>query len=162
MAIGRQKSSAMKMYVPKMWDNSRGVPPVSPVILIAEDDAATLAGWAAYVHDAGFSVVPASSFAEAHRLMSFVRPDVLVTDIRLGEYNGLQLVVQAGTLDPAPSVIVTSGFEDPVLAAEAARLGATFLGKPVQPAKLVALITEMVKGRSSANDGRARRAGPGA
>ncbi len=75
---------------------------VSHVVLIAEDDAATLAGWAAYVHDAGFSVVPASSFAEAHRLLPFVRPDVLVTDIRLGEYNGLQLVVQAGTLRPRP------------------------------------------------------------
>jgi len=83
------------------------------------------------------------------RLMPFVRPDVLVTDIRLGKYNGLQLAVQAGTLDPAPSVIVTSGYEDPVLAAEAARLGATFLRKPVQPANLVALITQMVKGRSS-------------
>jgi DNA-binding NtrC family response regulator len=152
----------MKAVVPKMWDNSRGAQPVSPVVLIAEDDAATLAGWAAYVHDAGFSVVPASSFAEAHRLMSFVRPDVLVTDIRLGEYNGLQLAVQAGTLDPAPSVIVTSGYDDPVLAAEAARLGATFLRKPVQPADLVALITEMVKGRSSANDGGPSRAAPGA
>ena len=120
---------------------------MSHVVLIAEDDAATLAGWSAYVRDAGFSVVPASSFAEAHRLMSFVRPDVLVTDIRLGEYNGLQLVVQAGTLHPAPSVIVTSGYEDPVLAAEAERLGATFLRKPVQPADLLSLISEMVKSR---------------
>jgi DNA-binding NtrC family response regulator len=131
----------------KMWDNGTGAQGVSYVVLIAEDDAATLAGWAAYVHDAGFSVVPTSGFADAHRLMAFVRPDVLVTDIRLGEYNGLQLAVQAGTLDPAPSVIVTSGYEDPVLVAEAARLGATFLLKPVQPSRLVALISEMVKTR---------------
>ena len=130
-----------------MWDNGPGAKPVSQVVLIAEDDAATLAGWAAYVHDAGFSVVPASSFAEAHRLMSFVRPAVLITDIRLGEYNGLQLVVQAGTLDPVPSVIVTSGYGDPVLVAEAERLGAIFLLKPVQPSRLVALISEMVKAR---------------
>jgi DNA-binding NtrC family response regulator len=142
MVVGGQKSSGMKM-----WDNDTGAQGVPHVVLIAEDDAATLAGWAAYVHDAGFSVVPASSFAEAHRLMSFVRPDILVTDIRLGEYNGLQLVVQAGTLDPAPSVIVTSGYEDPVLAAEAERLGATFLRKPVRPAELMALIAGMVKAR---------------
>jgi DNA-binding NtrC family response regulator len=135
------------MCVLKMWDNDTGARGVSHVVLIAEDDAATLAGWAAYIHDAGFSVVPASSFAEAHRLIAFVRPDVLVTDIRLGEYNGLQLVVQAGTLGPAPSVIVTSGFEDPVLVAEAERLGAIFLLKPVQPSRLVALISEMVKTR---------------
>ena len=131
----------------KMWDNNGGAQGLPHLVLIAEDDAATLAGWATYVHGAGFSVVPASSFAEAHRLLPFVRPDVLVTDIRLGEYNGLQLAVQAATLDPAPSVIVTSGFEDPVLVAEAARLGATFLLKPVQPSRLVALISEMVKAR---------------
>ena len=131
----------------EMWDNGSGVQPLPHVVLIAEDDAATLAGWAAYVRDAGFSAVPAASFAEAHRLMAFVRPDVLVTDIRLGEYNGLQLVVQAGTLDPAPGVIVTSGYEDPVLVAEAGRLGATFLLTPVQPSRLVALISELVKKR---------------
>jgi len=130
-----------------MWNNGTGGYGVPHIVLIVEDDAATLAGWAAYVHAAGFSVVPLSSFAEAHRLLPFARPDVLVTDIRLGEYNGLQLAVQAGTLDPAPSVIVTSGYEDPVLVAEAARLGATFLLKPVQPSRLVALIFEMVKTR---------------
>ena len=130
-----------------MWNNGTGGYGVPHIVLIVEDDAATLAGWAAYVHAAGFSVVPLSSFAEAHRLLPFARPDVLVTDIRLGEYNGLQLAVQAGTLDPAPSVIVTSGYEDPVLVAEAARLGATFLLKPVQPSRLVVLISEMVKTR---------------
>jgi two-component system response regulator FixJ len=128
-----------------MWNNGTGGYGVPHIVLIVEDDAATLAGWAAYVHAAGFSVVPLSSFAEAHRLLPFARPDVLVTDIRLGEYNGLQLVVQAGTLDPPPFVIVTSGFDDPVLAAEAERMGATFLRKPVEPEQLIALISGMVK-----------------
>jgi two-component system response regulator RegA len=118
---------------------------VPHIVLIAEDDAATLAGMAAYVHAAGFSVVPVPSFSEARHLMPFVRPDVVVADVRLGEYNGLQLVVQAGSLDPPPAVIVTSGFEDPVLVAEAERMGAIFLLKPIDPAGLVALIFKMVK-----------------
>jgi two-component system, NtrC family, response regulator AtoC len=130
-----------------MWNNEAGEQLVAHVVLIAEDDAATLDGWATYIHDAGFSAVPASSFAEAHRLMPFVRPDVLVTDIRLGKYNGLQLVVQAGALEPPPSVIVTSGYDDAVLAAEAKRLGAAFLPKPVEPARLLSLIVEMVRSR---------------
>jgi len=117
------------------------------IVLIAEDDPATLSGLASYVHAAGYSVVPAPSFTEARRLMPFVRPDVVVADIRLGEYNGLQLVVQAGSLESPPAVIVTSGFEDPVLCAEAERLGATFLLKPIDPPRLVALISEMVKSR---------------
>ncbi|HEY3383911.1 MAG TPA: response regulator [Vicinamibacterales bacterium] len=115
------------------------------VVLVAEDDPATLAGLAAYLHAAGYSAVPAASFAEAHRLLPFVRPSVLVVDVRLGEYNGLQLVLQAQSLVPQPALIVTSGFDDPVIAAEAARMGATFLRKPLEPARLLALISEMLK-----------------
>ena len=114
------------------------------VVLIAEDDEATLTGLAACLHGAGYSVVPVLSFAEAHRLMRFARPDVVVADVRLGRYNGLQLALQARTLDPPPAVIVTTGFDDPVITAEAQRLGATMLLKPIDPARLLALIAKMV------------------
>ena len=114
------------------------------VVLLAEDDDATLTGLAAYLHAAGYSVVPALTFADAHRLMPFIRPDVVVADVRLGKYNGLQLAVQAGSLDPPPAVIVTSGFKDSVITAEAKRLGATFLLKPIDPVRLLALIARMV------------------
>jgi two-component system, NtrC family, phosphoglycerate transport system response regulator PgtA len=120
---------------------------VPHIVLIAEDDPATLDGLAAYVHSRGFSVVPVPTFADARRLMPYLRPDVVVADIRLGEYNGLQLAVQASSLSPRPTVIVTSGFEDPVLTAEAARMGATFLLKPIDPARLVSLIMDAVRGR---------------
>jgi DNA-binding response OmpR family regulator len=77
--------------------------------------------------------------------MPFAKPDVVVADVRLGEYNGLQLAVQARALDPVPAIIVTSGFDDPVLKAEAERLGATFLMKPLEPAKLLELISSKLR-----------------
>jgi DNA-binding NtrC family response regulator len=117
------------------------------VILVAEDDAATLAGLATYLHEAGFSVVPAANFADARRLLVFARPDVLIADVRLGEYNGLQLVVHARALQPPPAAIVTSGFSDPVIEAEARQMDATFLLKPVDPTRLLALIRRMVAHR---------------
>jgi DNA-binding NtrC family response regulator len=115
------------------------------VVLIAEDDPATLSGLAGYLHDAGFSVIPVPTFAEAHRILRFARPAVVVADVRLGEYNGLQLAVEAQSLDPQPIVIITSGFADPVIAAEAARLGATFLPKPIDPAELLAVVSTALK-----------------
>jgi DNA-binding NtrC family response regulator len=118
---------------------------MSHVVLIAEDDAATLDGLAGLLCSAGLRVAPVSNFADAHRLMPFLRPHLLITDIRLGQYNGLQLVVQAGTLEPPPAVIVTSGFDDPVLIAEAQRMGATYVRKPVEPGQLTALVSEMLK-----------------
>jgi DNA-binding response OmpR family regulator len=118
---------------------------VPQVVLIAEDDLATLNGLAGYLRGAGFSVVPLPNFAEAHRIMPFANPDVVVADVRLGEYNGLQLAVQARSLDPSPVIIVTSGYDDPVLKAEAERLGATFLLKPFEPARLLDLISSMLR-----------------
>ncbi len=113
---------------------------MSHVVLIAEDDPATLTGLAGYLREAGFSVIPLPSFAEARRILPYAKPDVVVADVRLGEYNGLQLAVQAQGLDPQPAIIVTSGYEDPVLTAEAERMGATFLLKPFEPSVLLDLI----------------------
>lgn len=118
---------------------------MSYVVLIAEDDLATLTGLATYLRGAGFSVIPLPSFAEAHRIMPFANPDVVVADVRLGEYNGLQLAVQAQGLVPPPAIIVTSGFDDPVLKAEAERLGATFLMKPLEPSRLLELISSKLR-----------------
>jgi len=118
---------------------------MSQVVLIAEDDPETLKGLAIYLRGLGFSVVPLPSFPEAHRILPFAKPDVVVADVRLGEYNGLQLAVEARTLDPAPAIIVTSGYADPVLKAEAERLGAAFLLKPFEPARLLDLITSMLR-----------------
>jgi FixJ family two-component response regulator len=64
-------------------------------------------------------------------------PDVLVTDIRLQGFNGLHLVLRrpVGTY-----AIVMSAFPDPVLQTEAVRLGAPFLGKPVETRQLLELL----------------------
>jgi two-component system, NtrC family, response regulator AtoC len=114
------------------------------IILIAEDDAATLAGLATYLHGAGYSVVPAANFADGRQLLAFARPDVVIADVRLGEYNGLQLVVHARSLESPPAAIVTSGFSDPVIEAEARQMDATFLLKPIDPAHLLALIGRLI------------------
>lgn len=118
---------------------------MSRVVLIAEDDPATLTGLASYLRGAGFSVIPLLTFLEARRILPYAQPDIVVADVRLGEYNGLQLAVQASALDPAPGIIVTSGFADPVLQAEAERLGATFLLKPFEPAQLLDVISTRLR-----------------
>jgi hypothetical protein len=57
------------------------------------------------------------------RMLTQVAVDLLIVDVRLGAYNGLQLVVFSQSLPPSPPAIVTSGFEDRVLEEEARRLG---------------------------------------
>jgi CheY-like chemotaxis protein len=107
-------------------------------ILIVDDHDATRRGLQQFLANAGYIVLSASTFDEGKRLLNEQAPDLLIADVRLGDFNGLQLV--AG--DPAlPSIMVT-GFPDPVLEAEALRLGARYLTKPVAPSRLLGLIEE--------------------
>ena len=59
------------------------------------------------------------------------RPDLLITDLRLGPYNGLHLVLWGRTEHPEMATLVTSRIADPVLEAEARRQRAQFLLRPL-------------------------------
>jgi DNA-binding response OmpR family regulator len=89
--------------------------------------------------NAGYDVTSASSFAKGRRALVEQPPDLLITDVRLGEFNGLQLV--AAVPRGVPSIVVT-GFPDAVLAAEARKLGAHYITKPIAPRVLLNLIEE--------------------
>lgn len=117
---------------------------MGPVILIVDDDPATLDGLTALVEGAGYSALSAADYAEGRRLLTQLPVDLVIADVRLGAYNGLQLIVFAQSLPTPPRAIVTSGFDDRVLAEEARALGAPFLLKPIEPAHLLALISEGV------------------
>jgi FixJ family two-component response regulator len=112
--------------------------PVPHKILIVDDHDATRRGLQEFLANAGYVVLSASTFDEGKRLLNEQTPDLLIADVRLGDFNGLQLVAGGPAL---PSIMVT-GFPDPVIEAEALRLGAHYLTKPVAPSRLLALIEE--------------------
>ena len=76
----------------------------------------------------GFRVTVSDSFHEAKARLR-VPPTLLVSEIRLGEYNGLHLVLRGKSARPDMAAIVMSRIADPVLQAEAERMGATFVRK---------------------------------
>ena len=106
-------------------------------ILIVDDDEPTRVGLAALLADAGYETVTAGNVPAAVQMLASERPDLLIVDIRLEEYNGLQLIAMAPTRIPA---IVVTGFADPVLEADARRLGADYLLKPISGTALRGLI----------------------
>jgi DNA-binding response OmpR family regulator len=114
-------------------------------ILVVDDQPAIRSGLKQLLEIAGYQVVVAGSFAEGRFALSEAVPDLLISDVRLGEFNGIQLV--ATTARAIPSIIIT-GFPDPVLEAEARRLGAEFLIKPVESKTLIALIKRKLEAAS--------------
>ena len=108
-------------------------------ILIVEDDEATRTGYREFLKLAGHDVIAASTYQEGRHAVVTENPDLVIADLRLGGFNGLQLLLLSP--QPIPTIIVT-GFHDEVLEAEARRAGADYVVKPISPNTLVAMVHE--------------------
>ena len=112
-------------------------------ILIVEDDRATRLGLQELLRQAGYDTIVASDFRAGRQALEHETPDLLIADLRLEGFNGLQLLHINPR--PIPTIIVT-GFPDEVLKAEAQLLGAEYLVKPVPPPALLAAIERLLAG----------------
>ena len=109
-------------------------------VLLVDTDRRVLQDVADALRSDGYDVLPAASFQEGKQLWMHHHPDVLVVDVRLGEFNGLQLLMRARADRPDLHAIITCPFADNVLEAEARRFGGDFLVKPIEPTTIVAAI----------------------
>ena len=50
----------------------------------------------------------------------------MVADVRLGDFNGIQLGILAKNAWPDVRIVIMSGWDDPVLRHEAEQLGASY------------------------------------
>lgn len=115
-------------------------------VLIVEDDQTTRSGLAELLDDAGYEAIAVGTFEEATKILRTAPPDLLIADVRLGPFNGLQLVIS--TPKPIPAIIIT-GFADPVLEADARRRGAEYVLKPVSPPHLLQLVARKLASADS-------------
>lgn len=109
-------------------------------ILIVDEDRGARDQLAQLLTREGYETLTAGDVPTTMRLLTASAPDLLITDIRLDTYNGLHIIVMAPT--PIPAIVLTS-FADPVIEADARRLGAEYLVKPVSPARLLAVVAAM-------------------
>jgi DNA-binding response OmpR family regulator len=97
-----------------------------------------------WLRRAGFEIESVSTFEAARPRLTATSPDVLVSDLQLGEYNGLHLAIVGRNRRPALVAIVV-GPPDAVLAKEAAQHGATYLSEPPTEDALLARLTTLLQ-----------------
>lgn len=85
---------------------------------------------------------------EAKRILMAERPQVLVADVRLGEFNGIQLLMLGKSVTPGLRAVITNATADRVLADETHRLGATFMIKPLDCRDLLRAVDNTTRHRA--------------
>jgi len=115
-------------------------------ILVVDDEDGMRGFLSTILTRAGYDVVVAESVKTGRAVLDEeVPPDLLITDVRLGDFNGLQLLAMRPL--PIPAIVMT-GFPDPALEAQARQFGARFLLKPIVPAGLLTIVEELLRDRS--------------
>jgi DNA-binding NtrC family response regulator len=117
-----------------------GEPAEAGPIVIVDDDVSCLVAVEQILRHWGHETKTFRAFADARAYLSQARPAAVIVDVRLGTYNGLQLIHFSQPNSPQTQWLVVSGFDDPVLRQEATTLGAHFLTKPLDLEKLRELL----------------------
>ncbi len=118
-------------------------------LLIVDDEAPMRRVLSSLLADEGHEVVAASGVTEARRALAAGLFDLVITDQKMPDGEGLELLDQVREIDPALPVVVLTAFATVELAVEAMRRGAfDFITKPFVPTQVksvVARATERVE-----------------
>jgi DNA-binding NtrC family response regulator len=117
-----------------------------PKILLLDDDKNLLRVLSYHVREAGFAVTPLSSPTKALELLGEESFDLVITDLRMPEMDGLEFLGRLRVRDQNLPVIVLTAYGSIDKAVEAVRQGASdFLAKPVEKAELVHAIGRVLQ-----------------
>ena len=118
--------------------------PGQGVVLLVANDLVEWTMTTTTLRDKGYDVVEAGSFGEARSLLLSLRPRLLISELKLGLYNGLHLASLRRIQRPIGPSIVINDTPDPVLEAHAATLGSLYLVKPIDPQKLLDIVVSLL------------------
>jgi two-component system OmpR family response regulator len=116
-------------------------------ILIADDDAEVRDTLRCALERAGYVTVEASDGGEALGALREMQFDLLITDLHMPEYDGLELLEALRYRQRAPKVIAMSGAWDGVCLPAASKLGALgAIHKPWRTQELLNLVRAVLDG----------------
>lgn len=136
--MSSSKSPARLRVVPARVKTDR--PQIRPAALVVEPHLTLALSILSVLSARGFHVTLADNFLDAKGRLLEQPPDLLITAIMLGEYNGLGLILRGKSLRPDMAALALANGPDPVLQADAEDMGATFVQKPVSETELTAAI----------------------
>ncbi|MEP3209025.1 MAG: sigma-54 dependent transcriptional regulator [Maribacter sp.] len=122
-----------------------------PNILIIEDDAAFCQMLQKFLTKHGYTVAVSFTAPEAKSKLAVNEFDLVLTDLRLPDYDGIQLLTDIKEMNQSIPVIVMTGYAEVGSAVTAMKKGALdYIAKPFTPDEIVKLITKALEVKSGA------------
>ncbi len=111
---------------------------MSKKILVVDDDVAFCTLLQTFLKKKGFDVTNSFTGKEAFDIIDKNQFDVVITDIRLPDSDGMEILKRAKEKDFGIQVILMTGYTDIKTAVNAMKLGAyDYVGKPINPEELL-------------------------
>jgi len=122
----------------------------SAIVLVVDDETDLAETCARFLRRRGYGVVTADSYEQGRAALAGTPPELLVSDVRLPDGNGLDLVRAAGALDPPVPAIVMSAYLSDASARAARAAGAVgVLSKPFATEVLAQTIHKALEPRGA-------------
>lgn len=135
---------------------ARGQTPVR--VLVADDETAARSVCSGAVKDAGLEVLEATTTEEALELLDRFPVDIVLSDLRIPELGGIELLKRIRTFYPHTTVVMLTQFGTVETAVEAMHLGAVdYLTKPYHVADLQAKLARLVEEKELHEENRVLR-----
>ena len=117
-----------------------------PSILIIEDDITFSLMLTTWLGKKGFSVTTSTSVNESKQKCVSASFDVILSDLRLPDGDGIDLLQWLKEKNPSIPVIMMTSYADIQTAVKAIKLGASdYIAKPLNPEELLSKIKDLVK-----------------
>ncbi|MGA7841909.1 MAG: sigma-54 dependent transcriptional regulator [Candidatus Acidiferrales bacterium] len=120
--------------------------PISATVLIVDDEDATRSLCHDVVTDSGLRTRTAATTEQALEILDQMPVDILITDLRVPQIGGLELLKRVRTSYPQTAVLVLTQYGTIESAVEATRLGAAdYITKPFHIPELRSKLDRMIR-----------------
>ena len=112
-------------------------------VLLVEDDVAFAAMLASFLQRNDFVVTTAHNGLEARKLLSNNAYPIVITDLKLPDTTGIELLEFCKEVAPGTKVLIMTGYADVTSAVDAIKKGAIdYISKPFRPEELLMVLKE--------------------
>ena len=120
--------------------------PAAATIIVVEDERGARATLCGILEDAGYAVIGFEKGADALETMRSSTFDAIITDIRLPDVGGIEILEMARETNPDVAVIMMTGYASVETAIDAVNEGAyAYFVKPVNPDEIKTAIANALR-----------------